>query len=67
MRTMNSKKRLVSIDTKLAERLEKVAEKSGFDFEASLQSAIKEYVNNWEQFYNSDLFNNDREIPILWR
>lgn len=51
----------VSVNSDLKQKLFLLARKNGSSVEECLNQALAEYVENWEDFYNSDLFSTNDE------
>jgi len=51
----------VSVNNDLKQKLFTLARKNGASVEECLNQALAEYVENWEDFYSSDLFSTSDE------
>jgi len=51
----------VSVNSDLKKKLFSLARKNGASVEECLNQALAEYVENWDDFYNSDLFSTNDE------
>lgn len=45
----------VSLSTDLQNKIRKIAQKSGQTFDDCIALALREYADNYESFYNSDI------------
>lgn len=50
----------VSISADLQDKICKIAQKSGRTFDDCIALALREYVDNYENFYNSDIYAVDK-------